>query len=284
MTGTAAAEVFNINAVSGTQLGINITAARTAATLANSEIVTQKSRTSSSAPATAATPCSSPATSTAPACDLHDHVLGGADNDVVDASALTSLHGIEFDGEEGDDTFMSSNAGGDDTFDGCDNGPNGDTVDYSAVTGNGVNVDLANEVATGAGTDTLIDVENVIGTAQIDTIEGDDDDNKVTGNGGNDDITGGDGDDTAVFSGNRANYRVDLLGNGDIVVIDQRGGAPDGTDTVRTVENFEFADGTFSAASVLNDAPVVAIPLPDQTSAAECLCPVLVRGQCVHRH
>ena len=69
-------------------------------------------------------------------------VQGGAGGDTVDASLLESEHGIVFNGGGGDDTFISSNAGGNDTFNGGTDGPNGDTVDYSAVTGGGVTVDL----------------------------------------------------------------------------------------------------------------------------------------------
>src|SRR5215204_6691277 len=45
------------------------------------------------------------------------------------------------------------------------------------------------------------------------------------------------------------------LAGGGVRVADLRPGAPDGSDTVREVENFQFADGTFPAATVLNAAP-----------------------------
>ena len=98
--------------------------------------------------------------------------LAGADGaDIVDARTLSSATGIVFNGGAGSDRFVSSNAGGTDTFNGGADGVTGDTVDYSAVTGSGVTVNLsASGVnSTGAGNDTLINVENVIGTNQADT-------------------------------------------------------------------------------------------------------------------
>ena len=73
-------------------------------------------------------------------------VNGGAGNDIVDASALTTTHGIVFNGGGSDDTLISSNAGGNDTFNG---GGGNDTIDYSHVTGNGVTVDLSGGTVAG---------------------------------------------------------------------------------------------------------------------------------------
>ena len=60
-----------------------------------------------------------------------------------------------------------------------------------------------------------------------------------------------------MFSGARAQYHATILGNGDIQVVDLRGGSPDGTDTTHDIESFVFADGTFSAADLLNTPPVI---------------------------
>ena len=113
--------------------------------------------------------------------------LAGADGaDIVDARTLSSATGIVFNGGAGSDRFVSSNAGGTDTFNGGADGVTGDTVDYSAVTGSGVTVNLsASGVnSTGAGNDTLINVENVIGTNQADTFTGSSDNNMFDGRGG----------------------------------------------------------------------------------------------------
>ena len=75
-----------------------------------------------------------------------------------------------------------------------------------------------------------------------------------TGGAGNDTIDGGAGTgDTVVFSGTRANYTIVLAG-ATYTIADNRGGSPDGTDTVTNVENFQFSDGTLTA-SQLNPPP-----------------------------
>ncbi|MEJ0077101.1 MAG: putative Ig domain-containing protein [Alphaproteobacteria bacterium] len=92
------------------------------------------------------------------------------------------------------------------------------------------------------------------------------DNDALVGGPGNDTLIGGAGIDTAVFSGNRAQYHVGQLGNGDIIVTDLRAGENDGTDTVRQVENFTFADGTFTVEALLDDRPQLVNPIADQTS------------------
>ena len=70
--------------------------------------------------------------------------------------------------------------------------------------------------------------------------------------------------DTVVFTGNRADYAVQLItfasaNDGTVTaykVTDSVAGR-DGTDVVVGVEFFKFADGTFNEAAVLNEAPVI---------------------------
>jgi Ca2+-binding RTX toxin-like protein len=83
------------------------------------------------------------------------------------------------------------------------------------------------------------------------TITGNSNSNGLSGGAGDDILIGGGGGDVAIFSGNRSRYQVSKLANGDILVADLRSGANDGTDTVRQVEAFSFADGTFTAAEVV---------------------------------
>ncbi|HEX2196472.1 MAG TPA: calcium-binding protein [Actinomycetota bacterium] len=96
----------------------------------------------------------------------------------------------------GDDRIVADDIGGvgDDHVDG---GEGSDTIgfDYVAVT-----VDLVAGTARGQGTDTLVDVENVIGSIQGDTIYGDDESNRLLGyysgyDSGDDEIHGAGGDD-----------------------------------------------------------------------------------------
>ena len=102
-----------------------------------------------------------------------DHIYGGSADE-------------EFVGFEGDDVI--------------DGGGGIDTINYieeqfSGAT-NGVTVDLSNQTATDTAgdTDTLVNIENVIGTDFADTLIGDDGFNRIQGRGGDDIIIGGDGE------------------------------------------------------------------------------------------
>jgi Ca2+-binding RTX toxin-like protein len=120
-----------------------------------------------------------------------DRAYGGAGNDTLNGNGGDDL----LDGGLGNDTM----AGGAGT----------DTVSYAATatssTG-GVTVDLALASAQdtgGAGVDTLFDIENLVGTAQADTLLGNAQANRLEGGAGDDIIAGRVGADTIVTgSGN----------------------------------------------------------------------------------
>ncbi|MGF1604719.1 MAG: beta strand repeat-containing protein [Rhodothalassiaceae bacterium] len=123
--------------------------------------------------------------------DGADTVLGGAA-----ADALSGGNGSDFlDGGDGDDQI--SGGAGDDTLAG---GAGIDTVsflDEGAAAGSGVFVDLAFETASlGGDTDTLLEVENVEGTAFADDIGGNDGVNRLDGLGGDDTLLGFGGSDS----------------------------------------------------------------------------------------
>jgi Ca2+-binding RTX toxin-like protein len=92
-----------------------------------------------------------------------------------------------------------------------------------------------------------------IETATV-TVTGEDSSSTLLyGTSGNDAIDGGTGNDTVVFTGNQSDYSIVYNPNTQAyTVTDLRGGSPDGTDTVRDVANFKFANGTFSYATVTN--------------------------------
>ncbi|RZJ29867.1 MAG: hypothetical protein EON85_06085, partial [Brevundimonas sp.] len=111
-----------------------------------------------------------------------DYLDGGSGNDNLN-------------GGEGNDILIGGL--GDDALNG---GAGNDTADYSGA-GASITVDLSQELASGgAGSDTLVSVENVTGTAYADTITGDANANIIRGGGGVDTLNGGGGDDQ-LFAG-----------------------------------------------------------------------------------
>lgn len=124
----------------------------------------------------------------------NDTLIGGDDRDVLR-------------GEAGDDILR----GGQDN-DILDGGAGMDTADYSMENlnmggdaledGTPVEVNLAEGQATDTykDNDTLISIENVIGTVGNDNITGDNGNNEIDGNGGADTLDGGAGSDTIVVT------------------------------------------------------------------------------------
>ena len=132
----------------------------------------------------------------------------------------------------------------------------------------------AREIVTGSGgSDLALDgtdyadiVNGLVGDDRIDGLGGND---IITGGQGVDTIAGGTGTDTAVYSGAWKDYAISQAVGGTITLIDQRTGTPDGTDHVNTVELFEFSNGTYTAAQILNDAPVVANAITTQAATED---------------
>ena len=81
------------------------------------------------------------------------------------------------------------------------------------------------------------------GTAGNDVIDGRGGNDYLYGAGGNDDLDGGDGADIADYRGQQSDYRV-TVSNGVYTIVDLRAGSPDGTDTLRNIEQLRFNDGT----------------------------------------
>ncbi len=88
-------------------------------------------------------------------------------------------------------------------------------------------------------------VEKIYGTSSSDVLLGTQYTDLLVGGAGNDRIWGGkSGTDTAVWSGKFDDYAIVNNGNGSYTIIDKRSGTNDGTDVVRSVENWKFADKT----------------------------------------
>lgn len=149
--------------------------------------------------------------------DNDNTLISGAGNDVINGGA-----GDDFINGGGGDDSIDGGAGDDSIDGGEDNdtlngGAGDDWVSYWWDIA-GVTVNLASGTATdGWGdTDTISNIENVIGSDFADTITGDDEDNVLQGNAGdgtikggagNDTIFGRDGDDT--LDGGRGNDLID---------------------------------------------------------------------------
>ncbi|MEP7350921.1 MAG: cadherin domain-containing protein [Sphingorhabdus sp.] len=183
-----------------------------------------------------------------------DTIYGGAGNDTLYGDDLG------FNGIAGDD-FLYGQAGDDILYGGArtdrlDGGDGNDTL-YGGSGGD--------NLFGGAGNDLLYgDDDGVSGNDKLDGGSGDDqlfggdgNDELVGGSGtdiliggaGNDFLNGGTGSDTAIFSGNGDNYNIFGNPDGSFTVTDIRPGSPDGVDTIRNVEFFQFADGTVPAAA-----------------------------------
>ena len=101
-------------------------------------------------------------------------------------------------------------------------------------------------------------IENAIGGSGNDTITGNSADNHLTGGAGNDIMDGGSGTDTAVYTGNLSDYAQVHNVDGSWTVTDLRAGSPDGSDTLKNVEQLQFHDGVVAIGSA--PTPVVQAP------------------------
>ncbi len=135
----------------------------------------------------------------------NDTLHGGNDNDILDGGGNND----ELYGGAGNDILLGGT--GNDFFDG---GAGTDTASFAGYT-TYVNVDLSNTAAqnTREGTDTFINIENLIGTDFNDTLQGDSNTNQIDGglgadniwgNGGADVLNGEDGDDNFFVQGTDA--------------------------------------------------------------------------------
>jgi len=107
--------------------------------------------------------------------------------------------------------------------------PTGPAVDATMILGDG-----NDNVLTGSAAD-----ETIRGFAGNDTLRGQGGADTLDGGAGNDTLEGGPGNDTAVFSAARSAYTLTPLSGISIRIV-----GPDGTETLNSVENLAFSDGT----------------------------------------
>jgi Ca2+-binding RTX toxin-like protein len=177
---------------------------------------------------------------------------GGAGNDTISASlGNDSLAGDAGDdrmdggqhtdtlfGGEGNDWLIGGT--GNDRLDG---GSDTDTASYGGSTG-GVTVDLAAERATGLqGNDTLLNIENVVGSDGNDSLLGDSLANVLYGGIGDDTLDGGAGNDWVSYAGAATAVTVNLNAS--------NSSGAHGNDSLIGIENVL---GGGSADSILGDS------------------------------
>ncbi|WP_423298271.1 calcium-binding protein, partial [Arcobacter sp. YIC-310] len=157
----------------------------------------------------------------------------------------------ELDGNSGDDILLASD--GNDILNG--NEGNNDTIDYSARNNGGIELTLdSNNPATlkenGVDKDTILQVENVIGSQANDKITGDEKNNIIegkegddtlAGGKGNDYLDGGDGVDTVDYS-YIDNIKADNKGVN--VDLSNNRGTDLNNNNIDTLENIENVTGT----------------------------------------
>jgi Ca2+-binding RTX toxin-like protein len=166
------------------------------------------------------------------------NLIGSAYNDTLTASGSGSV----LQGMAGDDTLVSGP--GNDTLDG---GTGNNTASYtlaaSAVT---VSLEISGQQNTvGAGKDTLVNIQNLIGSNYNDTLTAGPNGSSLEGGAGNDTLItgpgtdvldGGTGTNTAVFSGHAADYSISQNGSATLVT-------GDGTSaTLTNIQVLQFAD------------------------------------------
>jgi len=158
-------------------------------------------------------------------------ITGSAHNDILTGDAAANL----LSGGAGDD--LLSGGLGDDGFVG---GDGIDTVSYATAAA-GVTVNLIQGNATGgAGSDTMVGIEGLIGSSHADTLIGDAGANSLSGGAGNDLLIGGVGDD--VIDGGAGIDTLSYADAGGGIMATLASGSiqdtgPAGLDTVRNVEN-----------------------------------------------
>lgn len=185
-----------------------------------------------------------------------DTLVGGADDDVIygfeGADTLKGGGGNDvLAGNEGNDVLQGGDGddyllggAGNDTIDG---GAGNDWAAYEDAAA-GVKVDLTLNGAqntVGAGTDKLIGIENVYGSAFNDTLIGSAAANMMVGGAGNDTVSGGKGDDT--LWGSDGHDTLDG-GDGDDYLV---GGA--GDDLIKGGAGWDWSSYEDAAAGVTVD-------------------------------
>jgi Ca2+-binding RTX toxin-like protein len=131
----------------------------------------------------------------------YNSLLGGGSNDLL---ILGGLSYNTIDGGYGNDTYViDANHSGGDTINETTVGGSGDTLDFSLLSNQSLNVDLRSTttqyITNGLQmTIPVVSIENINGGAINDLLQGSNLDNLIQGNNGSDGLYGWDGNDTLI--------------------------------------------------------------------------------------
>ena len=162
--------------------------------------------------------------------DGNNNVLSGADgNDLLAGRGGNDI----LNGGLGNDVLRGG--GGADSLDGGDGIDTADFSDINASVTANLAAGTANYAAPNGNNvqDTVVNIENIVGSENDDTLTGDANDNEINGGAGADILNGGAGDDI---------LRGDAIGDGEAVVVTVTNTLPDGG-TFLTPVWFGFHDG-----------------------------------------
>lgn len=181
---------------------------------------------------------------------------GTAVDDIQPAAVCSALvQGIKLNGGTGDDTLFSGL--GNDTILGA---AGVDAASY-VCSPDGVTADLAAGTATGMGSDTLSDVQDLTGSDNDDTLTGNALDNTITGGLGDDTLAGGAGDDTVMGGAGDDTINEDAAANGSDILSGGAGGPEVVGDTLnygaRTTAIVVKADGVSAVSGASGEFDTV---------------------------
>lgn len=191
----------------------------------------------------------------------NDTLYGGKGNDTFDWD-VEQRGGIDrFEGGSGNDTYVLNDAA-DQVVEAANNGTDKVWVpfDYSLAA-------LPNvENLAGFGPHGLV----LSGNDAANQIGGTDGDDTLQGGRGDDRLEGHGGSDTAVFSGNFADYTIRYSTSAGSYTVTDKVGGRDGSDVLTGIEFFQFADGMRAASATAFDttAPTVLTFDPADESTA----------------
>lgn len=189
-----------------------------------------------------------------------ENLVGNGGNDVLEGDDGDNV----IDGSGGNDLLIGGGGndrlvagGGTSTLIG---GDGVDTADLNRLWGGSVVASLRTGTVTSWSLSAQMDgIENIIGSDGNDTLEGDANDNVLTGWIENDLLIGGDGVDTAAFSRNYDHYLIAQTPDGWTVTDIFLTWFGDGTDTLDGIEQIQFADRMIFIDG-RNNAPIVSGP------------------------